>query len=447
MICSRLPGAVQHSSAVRPACQLIRRLATVSPVNSSARSHKIVVVGGGSAGIALSHQLLRKGNFGQDDIAIIDPAQWHHYQPGWTLVGGGLKNKEDLKKPMESLMSPKFKFYNKSVATISPADNSVALGNGDILHYEHLVVAPGITVDYGSVKGLAEAMANPDAPISSIYNYDTCDKAFRNIKHFHKGDALFTQPAGVVKCAGAPQKIMWLALDHWKHAGLYSPDSSSPIKITFATGLASMFGVPRYSAKLEELRVQRGVQGLFEHDLTAIEGQTAIFTRPDHSQVKRHFDLLHVAPKNKPHAFVAESGIANAAGYVDVNDTTLQHNKYPNIWSLGDAASLPTSKTVAAITAQAPLLVSNLLAARHGKQPDAAYDGYTSCPLLTGDKKVLLAEFKYGGVPKETFQQWLGLDQLTPRRAFYHLKKDVFPYVYAKFHVNGTWGGPKGLIR
>jgi NADPH-dependent 2,4-dienoyl-CoA reductase/sulfur reductase-like enzyme len=181
--------------------------------------------------------------------------------------------------------------------------------------------------------------------------------------------------------------------------------------------------------------------------LSAIEGQTAIFTRPDKSQVKKHFDFLHVAPKNKPHAFIADSGIANAAGYVDVNDATLQHKSYPNIWSLGDASSLPTSKTVAAITAQAPLLVSNLLSASQGEQLEASYDGYTSCPLLTGENKVLLAEFKYGGVPKETFKEWLGIDQGVPRRAFYNLKKDFFPWIYGKYHVKGAWGGPKGLIR
>jgi NADPH-dependent 2,4-dienoyl-CoA reductase/sulfur reductase-like enzyme len=446
MLCSRTGLGARWLRIMRPAIQMTRGLATVSPVNSVARKHKVVVIGGGSAGIGLSHQLLRKGNYTQDEIAIVDPATWHHYQPGWTLVGGGLKKKEDLRRPLDSLMNPKFKFYNKSVGAISPSQNFITLADGSKIDYEHLIVAPGITIDNSSVKGLPEALANPDSLVSSIYNYDTCDKAFSTIKKFNQGDAIFTQPAGVVKCAGAPQKIMWLALDYWKNAGLYNTSSSSPINISFATGLPTMFGVPKYSATLEALRQDRGVEGLFEHDLTAIEGQTAIFTRPDKSQIKRHFDFLHVSPKNKPHAFVAQSGIANATGYVDVDDSTLQHKKFSNIWSLGDASSLPTSKTVAAITAQAPVLVSNLLAASEGKKLEAEYDGYTSCPLLTGENKVLLAEFKYAGVPKETFKEWLGVDQGVPRRAFYNLKKDFFPWVYGRYHVEGRWGGPKGLI-
>jgi NADPH-dependent 2,4-dienoyl-CoA reductase/sulfur reductase-like enzyme len=447
MFCSRAAHTAKRSPAIRPLIQTARGLATVSPVVNVARSHKVVVIGGGSAGVTLSHQLLRKGNFTQDDIAIVDPAIWHHYQPGWTLVGGGLKNKEDLKKPLDSLMHPKFKFYNKSVGTISPNDNQITLADGDKIEYEHLVVAPGITVDHGSVKGLPEALANPDAPVSTIYDYNYCDKAFHSIQKFKKGNALFTQPAGVVKCAGAPQKIMWLALDHWKKAGLYDSTDRSAINITFATGLPTMFGVPKYAAALNALRIERGVEGLFEHDLVSIDGNIATFTTASKEQIQKPFDFLHVSPKNKPHAFIQASGIANAAGYVDVDDGTTRHKKFANIWSIGDASSLPTSKTVAAITAQAPVLVTNLLQAYEGKEPQAVYDGYTSCPLLTGDNKVMLAEFKYGGVPKETFNRWVGVDQAIPRGAFYYLKKDFFPWVYGKYHVKGTWGGPNGVIR
>ncbi|KAF2004993.1 sulfide-quinone oxidoreductase-like protein [Amniculicola lignicola CBS 123094] len=424
-----------------------RGLATISPVSGVARSHKIVCIGGGSAGIALSHQLLRKGRFTHDDIAIIDPATWHHYQPGWTLVGSGLKNKEDLRRPLAPLMSPKFKFYNQSVSSISPEKNQITLGDNGKITYEHLVVAPGIIVDLQSIRGLPEALTNPDSLVSTTYDYNYCDKAFRSIKKLQKGDAIFTQPAGVIKCAGAPQKIMWLALDIWKQAGLYKGNGQSAINISFATGLPTMFGVPKYSEILDKLRVERGVQGLFEHDLVAIEGNTATFARPDKQEVKRHFDFLHVAPKNRPHAFIKESGLANGTGYVDVNEKTLRHKKFKNVWSLGDAAGLPTSKTVAAITSQAPVLVSNLLQTIEGKEPGLEYDGYTSCPLLTGDRKVLLAEFKYGGEPKETFKDMFGIDQGVPRRAFYHLKKDFFPWVYGKYHVDGTWGGPKGFIR
>jgi sulfide:quinone oxidoreductase len=410
----------------------------------------VVVVGGGSAGLTVSHQLLRSGSFNQDDIAVIDPAKWHHYQPGWTLVGGGLKDKRNLRKPLKTLIDQRLKFYNEKVETFSPEQNSVSLGNGGKLNYEQLVVAPGIRINAGAIKGLPDALANPDSNVSSIYTYETCDKVFLDICKFKKGNAIFTHPAGVVKCAGAPQKIMWLALDHWKRAGLYNTNetAASPIHISFATAMGVMFGVPKYSKALNELREQRRVEGLFQHDLVAIDGNTATFALPNgKDQVKKHFDFMHVVPKMAPHEFVKNSILANEAGFVDVDESNLRHKKFANVWSCGDASSLPTSKTAAAITAQAPVLVRNLLDTMESKQMSDIYNGYTSCPLLTEYGKVMLAEFKYGAEPQETFGSVLGINQAVPRRAFYHLKKDFFPWVYYKSMVKGTWAGPKGWLR
>ncbi|KAK4040439.1 hypothetical protein C8A01DRAFT_15690 [Parachaetomium inaequale] len=440
-------AAAKHSlSHQTPAAYRTFASVSASPV-SPARNHKVVVVGGGSAGLTISHQLLRTGKFSQDDIAVVDPAEWHHYQPGWTLVGGGLKDKNDLRRPLQSLVDPKLKLYPDALATFTPEDNTVTLGSGSKLTYDQLVVAPGIKVDLASIKGLPEAVSNPDSNVSCIYTFDTVDKTFKTVQRLKSGQAIFTQPAGVVKCAGAPQKIMWLALDHWKRAGLYNAQNdSSAVKIAFATGLPVMFGVPKYSAALEALRQERGVEGLFAHDLVEVDGNTAVFARPDgKEQVRRPFDLMHVVPKMGAHAFVKNSPLANEGGFVDVDDATLRHKKFANVWSAGDASSLPTSKTAAAITAQAPVLVGNLVRAMEGGESQPGYDGYTSCPLLTEYGKVMLAEFKYGGVPQETFSR-VGWDQATPRRAFYHLKKDFFPWVYYKSMVKGTWGGPKGWI-
>lgn len=356
-----------------------------------------------------------------------------------------MKSKPSLRQDLRGLIDPKLQFYNQGVTSFTPDRNQLTLDNGDRLDYAQLVVAPGIKIDYGAIRGLPEALADAHAPVSSIYGYDTCDKVFRNMKNLKQGTALFTQPAGVVKCAGAPQKIMWLASDYWRRAGLYKyGDKQSPIKIEFATGLPVMFGVPKYSARLDEIRRERGVQGLFQHDLVSVDGDKATFAVGGESVTKR-FDFLHAVPKMGPHGFIKESGLANEAGFVDVDPETTRHVKFDNVWSAGDASSLPTSKTAAAITSQAPVLVRNLLSAMEGKAPASTYDGYTSCPLTTEYGKVLLAEFKYGGVPKETFR-WMGLDQATPRRAFYHLKKDFFPWVYFKSMVKGTWGGPSGWL-
>ncbi|KAM3507097.1 hypothetical protein MY10362_001963 [Beauveria mimosiformis] len=434
-----------------------RCFATTTPsdarpvIANTTRSHRVVVVGGGSAGSNVSHQLLRSGKYKQGDIAVVDPAEWHHYQPGWTLVGGGLAHKNDFRLRLADIHDAKLSVYPNRVAGFAPGSNRIVLENGDELEYGQLVVCPGISTNYGQIKGLPEALADRGSNVSSIYSYDHCDKVFPEIQRLRGGRAIFTQPLGLIKCAGAPQKAMWLALDYWKKAGLLnsSSSSSSPIRISFATGLPAMFGVPKYSAKLAELAQERGVEPLFQHDLVEVDGsgRRATFALPDGSRTTKSFDFLHASPKMGPHGFVARSPLADAAGLVSVDAATLRHTAYDNVWALGDAASLPTSKTAAAITAQAPVLVANLLGAEQGREPRATYDGYTSCPLITEYGKVLLAEFKYGPEPKETFGRLLGVDQVEPRRAFYHLKKDFFPWVYRKFMVKGKWAGPKGFIR
>lgn len=442
--------ATRKASPLR--IQTIKSYTTQSSTAFSAtpitQSHKVVVVGGGAAGLSVSHQLLRSGQFSRYDIAVVDPSTWHHYQPGWTLVGGGLKDKTALSKPLADIIDSRLAFRNVGATSFIPNENLVVLSNGDKLEYEQLVVAPGIRINYDSIKGLPEALADPSRLVSTIYSYDTCDKLSRSISHLRRGNAIFTQPTGIVKCAGAPQKAMWLALDKWARAGLLKPGhrDASDIKVTFATGLPVMFGVPKYSAKLEELRVQRGVEGLFQHDLIEVNGDTAIFQDAQGDKTTRSFDLLHAVPKMGPHPCIAESPLADASGLVDVDEATLRHKTYQNVWSLGDAANLPTSKTAAAITSQTPIVVSNMLKTMHFKSGDLdTYDGYTSCPITTSYGKVLLAEFAYGGKPKETFKRLLNIDQASPRRAFYHLKKDFFPWVYFKYMLSGKWAGPKGF--
>ncbi|KAG8705315.1 hypothetical protein FRC08_001730 [Ceratobasidium sp. 394] len=412
--------------------------------------HKVLVVGAGSGGLSVANQIynrFKKGGqtLGDGDVAIVDGAEWHHYQPGWTLVGSGLKDKHELRRPLASLIPSHIAHHPSNVAKFSPDNNSVTTASGETLTYDTLVVAAGLQINWGGIQGLEKALADPRSGVSSIYSWDTCDKAWRDIDALREGRAIFTQPAGVIKCAGAPQKVMWMAWDRYQRT-----KRGEQIELDFITGMPTMFSVKKYSDALNELRQSRGIGGKFEHNLVAIDtqAQKATFKTPDGNTVEESYSLLHVTPPMGPLATIKASALADAVGWVDVNDATLQHKNaaYSNVFALGDCSSLPTSKTAAAITAQAPVLTENLYqVVNTGKVGKAVYDGYTSCPLLTGYDQLMLAEFVYGLKPKETFAELFGIDQVKPRKVFYHLKKDFFPWVYFNRMVKGEWFGPKGL--
>ncbi|KIJ44117.1 hypothetical protein M422DRAFT_60238 [Sphaerobolus stellatus SS14] len=409
------------SSAQLPrhaAPSLVRFATTAVPAKS-----KIVVVGGGAGGLTAANQIYNRfqaegKTLGAGDITILDSAHYHYYQPGWTLVGGGLKDKssQELRRKMDSLVPQHINLVTEKVASFSPKENFVTTASGNKVSYDILVVAAGLQINWDNISGLTGALADPSSGVSSIYSYETCDKTWNDIEAMRTGKALFTQPAGPVKCAGAPQKIMWLAWDRYRQTG-----RGENIKVEFWTGMPTIFSVPKYSEILNALRVERGVRGEFNHNLIAVDSASRIakFQKPDGTTVETDYSLLHVTPPMGPLKFIKDSPLADSAGWVSVDDATLQHKnpEFSNVFALGDCSSLPTSKTAAAITGQAPVLAENVYSfVQTGRVGNAAYDGYTSCPLVTSYSSLLLAEFAYGLKPKETFNKWFGIDQGVPRR-------------------------------
>lgn len=174
---------------------------------------------------------------------------------------------------------------------------------------------------------------------------------------------------------------MWMAWDELRRTSRLSTT-----KVDFYTGMPSMFSVKKYSDALNEMRKARGVGGHFQHNLSAVDAanREASFTTADGATVKVAYDFLHVTPPMGPMDFIKGSPIADAAGWVSVNPATLQHTdeRFQNIFAIGDCSSLPTSKTAAAVTAQAPVMTENLVSFMDtGKVAGASYDGYTSCPV------------------------------------------------------------------
>ena len=384
------------------------------------RKQHIVIVGGGTAGITVAAQLARA--LAPSDITIIEPSDKHYYQPLWTLVGGGVFPKQQSERSEASVIPRGVTWLRDAVSDFLPHENAVFTRDGKKIQYEYLVVAPGLQLDCDKVIGFKESLGREG--VCSNYAYDVVDKTWEFIRTFTGGTAIFTHPSTPIKCGGAPQKIMYLAEHAFRKAGV-----RNNAEIIFMSGQPTIFTSPHYARALEKIVQERKIETRFKHDLREIrpDKKEAVFQRLDtNEQVVLPYTLLHVTPPMSAPDVIKRSPLANDAGWVEVNKETLQHVRYPNIFSLGDASSLPTSKTGAAIRKQAPVVVKNLLATMQGKTPVERYDGYTSCPLVTGYGRLILAEFDYEGKPQETFP----FDQARERYSMYLLKAYVLPALY-----------------
>ncbi|KAI8391835.1 uncharacterized protein BYT42DRAFT_558225 [Radiomyces spectabilis] len=395
---------------------------------------KVVVVGAGPGGLSVSSTISRM--LGKNQVAVIDPASTHYYQPLWTYVGGGLKDFSESKRPMSSVMPANAEWIQDKVTKLDPDNNQVVLSNGKTVEYEYLVMAAGIQINWDQVKGLKEALGKDG--VTSNYSPDSVQKTWKFIQEFKGGNAVFTFPNTPLKCPGAPTKITFLAEEAFRTLGVRDKTN-----VIYNTSLGKIFGIDHYGRVLQQQADERNIKVNFQHELIEInaDNHEATFrNNADKSLSTVHYDFIHVAPPQGPPSFIKNSKLADAVGWVDVNKDTLRHNKYKNVFALGDCSSLPTSKTAAAITGESGVLKHNLIADLEGRTVEpAVYDGYTSCPLVIGRKQLILAEFSgYTGKPMETFP----IDQRQISNTAQFLNKEVIPSMYWNGLLNGVWTGP-----
>lgn len=400
--------------------------------------YDVVIVGGGAAGIATASSLLKRAH--DLSIAIIEPADVHYYQPGWTFVGAGIFTPERTAKTMASLIPRGVEWVKAAVAAFDPERNTVILEGCRLIRYRRLVVAAGIKLDWDAIEGLPETLGRNG--VTSNYRFDLAPYTWRLVQNLEKGRALFTQAPMPIKCAGAPQKAMYLSSDYW-----YRQNRLANIDVEFHTAGAVLFGVADYVPALMRYVEKYHARLNYGHKLVKIDGdsKTAWFETTDAKgevkRVAREFDMLHVCPPQTAPDFIRVSPLADSAGWVDVDQNTLRHKKYANIWALGDVMNAPNAKTAAAARTQSPVVANNILADRaqaEGRRgPGVAhYNGYGSCPLTVERGKIVLAEFGYGGKLLPSLPTWL-LDGRKPTRAAWLLKERMLPPIYWKAMLKG----------
>lgn len=404
-----------------------------TPTDDGDARFDVVIVGGGAAGISVAASLRsRKPDL---TIAILDPADAHYYQPGWTMVGAGVFDPATTARTMGSLIPQGVTWIKSAVAAFEPQNDAVILDGCRVVKYTRLIVCPGLKLNWAGVDGLTDTLGKNG--VTSNYRYDLAPYTWELVQGLKQGRAVFTQPPMPIKCAGAPQKALYLSGDHWFRTG-----ALQNIQIDFMNAGGVLFGVKDYVPALESYIAKYRAQVNFFHRLIAVDGPARRATfevaKPDSAKttVTVDFDMLHVVPPQTAPDFIRVSPLADAAGWIDVDQTTLRHKTWGNIWSLGDVMNAPNAKTAAAARMQAPVVAQNVADDIDGRSPTAMYNGYGSCPLTVEKGKIVLAEFGYGGALLPSFPKWV-IDGTKPSRAAWILKEQILPPVYWKAMLKG----------
>ncbi len=403
---------------------------------------KVVILGGGSGGLTVAARLTEYVS--PQEIAIVEPNREHYYQPGWTMVGGGIFTKAETVRLEQDLIPKGCRWLEDAVAKVIPDKNQVTLKSGESIGYDFLVVATGLKLDWHKIKGLQGHLGQNG--IYTIYEFDQVEKVYPALRDFQGGTAIFVMPPVPIKCAGAPQKILYLADEIFRENGVREKS-----RVIFANAGGAIFGIPSFAESLNKVIARKKIEHLtsrklvevkpdqkiavFEHKITTTNPSGQVDTRVENEEIK--YDLIHVVPTMSTHTYVAESGLAFTTGpqkdWLKVDKHTLQHCDFPNIFGIGDVTGVPNSKTAAAIRKQAPVVVQNLTQAMKAQPLTEHYDGYSSCPLVTGKGKVILAEFGYDGKLMPTFP----VDQTKERRSMWLLKKYILPRLYWQGMLKG----------
>lgn len=392
------------------------------------REHfKILILGGGAGGISLAAKL--KQTMQASEIAIVEPSEQHFYQPLWTLVGAGLVDLKTTERSTRDLIPRGVNWIKESVLKVDPRQSEVYLTHELKVGYDVLVVATGLRLKWESIEGLGDSLGHNG--IHTVYEREFAPGTAQALQSFKGGTAIFVMPPVPIKCAGAPQKIMYLAENIFRLNGVRHKS-----RLIFATAGKAMFGIPEFGNALAKIAKEKGIEPLFGHKIKGVhpserkvEFEVAGLDGAPES-VQLSYDFLHLVPPMTAHSFVAESGLAAESGeqkgWLEVDKFSLQHLKYPNVFGIGDVTGVPNSKTGAAVRSQYPVVAENISSFLKGKKCEARYNGYSSCPLITEIGKVMLAEFGYDGKLMPSFP----LNPTIPRRTMWYLKKDLLPQLY-----------------
>ncbi len=402
-------------------------------------TYRVLVIGGGNAGLSVAGRLRRAG---VDDITVVEPRENHVYQPLLSHVAGGTAKASQAARPQADVMPDGVTLIRDAVASVDPETSSLVLASGRSIGYEHLVVCPGVVQDWDAIPGLEAALGTPN--VASSYEISLAHKTSRMLRELRQGTAVFVQAPEPASFGGAIQKPMYLACDYWR-----SRDVLDRIRVVLVLPDATPLGVPAIDRELERKITEYGIEVRREAQLTEALGdaKTAVIETAGEHRERIPYDALIVEPPQRAPEWIAEAGLAGVElayptpemrserGFVDVDTHTMRHHRFPNVWSLGDAAVSRSQRSGGALRKQTKALAENLVSVLRDQAPESDYDGYTVAPFTVSRSSVVFGEFDDTLKQRPSIPFWKGLAR--ERRLTWVFDRHVLPWVYWNLILKG----------
>jgi sulfide:quinone oxidoreductase len=383
---------------------------------------QIVILGGGTGGTMTANRLRRRFGPDEAEIHVVDRDDRHVYQPGLLFVPFGLASVDELERPRRRQLRNGVLFHEAEVAWVELDHDEVVLLDGDVLPYDALVVASGVRLQPDETEGLTGP--GWDERVFTFYSPEGADALRGALERFDGGRLVVNIVDMPIKCPVAPLEFAFLADWHLRERGI-----RDRTELVYATPLDSAFTKATCAEHLSYLLAEKEIQLVTEFSAGEVDGAGGNLTSFDGRTLD--FDLLVTVPLHGGAAYLERSpGLSDALGFVPTDKATLQTTVKPNVFALGDATDLPTSKAGSVTHFEAEILTENVARYFADEELEHGFDGHANCFIETGFHKALLIDFNYETEPLPgRFPTTFGLPLLRESR-LNHLGKLAFQWVY-----------------
>ncbi len=391
---------------------------------------KILILGGGTGGTIMANKLRSILDRSEWEITLVDQYKTHYYQPGFLFIPFGIYNKNDVIKPKSDFFPPGVNVIFSEIDLIEGDKNQVKLGNGKILNYDFMILATGTQTRPDETPGLKEELW-----YKNIFDFYTIEGAValrEFIKTWEGGHLVMNIAEIPFKCPVAPLEFVFLADAYFHKVGI-----RDKIDITYVTPLPGAFTKPQATKMLSGLLEEKNIRVIPEFYLEKVDNKEKKIISYDGQEVT--FDLLTIVPVNMGNDLIERSGMGDDLNFVPTDKHTLRSEKYENIFVLGDASDIPTSKAGSVVHFAAEVLLENLLSAINGRPLNAKFDGHANCYIETGFGKGSIIDFNYDTEPLPgTFPlPGVGPFGLLQNTKFNHYGKVIFRWIYWHILLKG----------